>query len=373
MSKKPKVTAPENKNIGISMNRKANEIALAINSFISPELDALSRHKEAWEGGKFAVMTKLTDNMTPEQIDELPDPKADTGNNPAWYKIEKFKDGKANGWKEVYFYKELTNDLPGIQAKLKRINQLQRSMKDPASTFTGDIGNDIKDLSHDYRIAEIKRLETEISNAHKNVVGAFELRAQLVKFEELKHVSVSLITAIGPDGQPLDGKEDREFKIDPTLTPIVIRSTVKGREDKDYVHVPVGTFLRYDVEKAKEGGGTYAALEQTIKREAKTDVKGGAAGNVQDTSKPQAINTADTFAARMMDIAEFTDRVWSEKTNATFEALRNAVHGAGSDDTFTSCRTAFELLKSLVGSPKDDVRWQAHINEDKEHPLHKAA
>ena len=361
MAKAPKVTAPENKTLGISMNRKANEIAVAINAAIIPELDTLSRHREEWEGGKFAVMNKLANKtsgiLTEEQIAELPDPKSDTGNNPARYKVEKFKDGKSSGWKEVYFYKELTQDLPGIRAKVTRIDQLKRSMQDPAKVFTGDIGDDIKNMVDDYRVAQIKRLEKEISNAVGNVTGAFELFFQLQKFEELKHVTYSLVFDLDEQGQPMDGVDGRPFRIAPTQTPIVIKSTVKGREDIDKVQVSVGTFLKYDIDKAVEGHGTYQALMNTVKREKAEDETGNQnAGNV---SVPQLVNSPDTTVARIVDVHEYLDRISQEKTKANWEALDKMLHGAGSDEAFMAAFELRQYLERLTGSPRDAVRYES--------------
>lgn len=375
-SKRPKVEAPENKNIGIAMNRLAAQTAVELEPIVAGTLETLSDAREDWEGGKFAVMHKITKDMPEEKLALLPDPKVKTGNNPAHYKVEKFRDGKSAGWREVYFYDQLALDLPGVMAMGKTIDQLSRSLLDPAKVFTGDIGPDIKNMAIDYRRARIKRLQRRINNAKSNVVGAFELRNQLIRFnEELKHVDASVIFAVGPDGSLLDGQEGRSFEVEPTQTPIIVASTVKGREDIDKVHVSIGTFLAYDIDKAIEGNGTYAAVMETVKREKPDDQGDGQnpQGNAQNQSLPQRVNTPDTFFARMTDTAEFIDKLWSEKTRATEEQCINLTHGAGSDDAFVSARTTLEFLKTLVGGPKDDIRWQAHINEDKEHPLHKAA
>ena len=61
----------------------------------------------------------------------------------------------------------------------------------------------------------------------------------------------------------------------------------------------------------------------------------------------------------MTDIHEWFDRIGLEKTNASWEALDKALHGAGSDLAFV---TAFELadyLNKLVTSPRDIARYDA--------------
>lgn len=375
MAKAPKITAPEDKNIGIVMNRRASEMADKLDSVLVPALDALAVHKQEWEGGRFEVMDKMMTRLGELGITiaELPDPKSETGNNPAHYKIEKYKDGKASGWKEVYYYRALTESLPGMRAKGKRIDQLTRSMADATRVYTGDIEDDIKALSPDYREALVKRLNGEITSAIRNVVGAFELMFQLSKFGELKHVSATLVHDIDKDGSIMDGEDGRPFKIDPTTTPIIIASTIKGRELHDRTMMSVGTFLKIDVAKAEEAMGTYQAVMDTLKRHAPpAEGAGQVPGqNAQDQSKPKAVNTFDTFLARATDMHEFADRTWSEKSRATIDALIKATHGEGTDLAFVSCRGLFAFLQDIVGSPVDAVRYQSLINADVGNPQRK--
>ena len=373
MAKTPKKAkyVPENKTIGIQMNRLAATVATVLDPLVSSQLDELSTKREDWEGGKFAVMFNVTSNMDADTLASLPDPHDETGNNPAYYYVETFRDGKSTGWKKKYFYDQLALDLPSVIQMGKTVDQLKRSMLDPNKVYTGDIGDDIKNLALDYRVARIKKLEKRITSAKTNVSGAFELRAQMLAFESLKHVECYPIYAIGKDGLPMNGEDGRGLEIEPTLTPIVIKSTVKGREDIDKVHVSIGTFLKYDVETAKGNGGTYQAVMNTAKREQPDDEQGNQ--NEGNKSVPQNVTTNDIMVARLVDQASFIDKVWSEKTKALDEAFGKLVHGAGSDDAFTAARTVFEFLKTHVGSPKDDARWLEYINEDSEHPLHKAA
>lgn len=348
--------------VGRAMDVLADSYAKTVSPLAMPVVDGLNKARQEWEGGAFSVMFKVTGGMTAEQLDALPDPKSDSGQNPATYYTTKIVDGKEKVTK-LYWYQAMVLNFPAIRDKGKRIDQLKRSMLDPNKVNTSDIGADITNMSHDYRIAEIARLTKETNGAMTKVSNAFELYHQFRKFSELKHVEVYPIYKLGPDNLPMDGQDGRGFEIEPTQTPIVLRSTVKGREGIDTVRVSIGTFLKYDIEKAKERQGTYQAVIDTAKRAVGSDEQQGNEGN---QSLPQIVNTVDTFIARAVDMFQYADKVLDEKTNAAIDALKNKTHGEGSDDAFTALRGLVEFLRPIVCSPRDDVRYQALINEERD-------
>jgi hypothetical protein len=363
MAKKEKIVlTQEQRTIGRSMDVLADTYAKTVSPLAMPVVDGLNKARQEWEGGAFAVMFKVTSGMTAEQLDALPHPKADSGNNPATYYTTKLVDGKERVAKH-YFYEQMVLDFPSIKDRGRRIDQLNRSMKDPNKVNTSDIGEDIKNMTHDYRNAEIKRLSKEIAGAVQKVSNAFELYHQFNKFQELKLVEVYPIYKLGPDGMPMDGQDGRGFEVEATQVPIVIKSTVKGREDIDKVQVSIGTFLKYDVDKAKERQGTWQAVIDTAKREKATDEQ----GNQQDgnQSVPQLIRSADTAIARLTDLYEFADHAWDEKDGALLDAMKKAVNGAGSDDAFTTIMAMKRFLNDVCpDSPRNMQRYQELIGKE---------
>lgn len=357
-----KLTTSE-RSIGLAMDALASQYASVVAPLTMPTIDLLNKARQEWEGGAFAVMFKVTGGLTAEQLDALPDPKADSGNNPGQYWTAVIMDGKEKP-REHNFYEEMVLSFPGIRARGLRIDQLKRSMQDAAKVNTSDIGADIKDMSHDYRNAEINRLNKEISGAVTKVQNAFGLYYQFKAFQTLKHVEVFPIYKLGPDNLPLDGDEGRGMEIDPTTTPIVVRSTVKGREGIDTVRVSISTFLRYDVEKAKESGGTYQSVIDTAKREKKADDTNQNAGN---QAVPQLIRTADTAIARLTDLYEFADFAWSSKDDKLTDSMRKAVTGAGSNDAFVTVMALKKYLNEVLpDSPRNIERYQELINAEQD-------
>lgn len=349
-----KLTANE-RSIGLAMDRMAGQYATMIAPLAMPTIDRLNAARQEWEGGAFAVMFKVTTGLEPEHLAALPDPKQDDGNNPGKYWTVIVRDNKEKV-EEHDFYEEVVHSFPGIRLRGQRIDQLKRSMMDPAKVNTSDIGADIMNMSPDYRHAEIKRLEKEISGAVTKVQNAFGLYHQFRRFETLKHVTCSIIHKLGPDNLPMDGKDGRAWEVDPTTTPIVITSTVAGRAAIDTVRVGITTFLKYDVEKAKENGGTYQALLDTAKRQKADDNGNQNAGN---QSVPQYIRTSDTFLARATDMFEAADFAWEEKDGALMDALRKAITGDGSDDNFSSVMGLKRFLNDICpDSPRNMTRYK---------------
>jgi hypothetical protein len=326
---------------------------------VQGDVDRLIAAKQEWEGGKFTVMFRLTSGMTKEQLDALPDPNAKDGNNPAHYYSSVISDGKEKV-REHYFYEEMVLGFPAIKAKGLRIDQLNRSMGDAAKVNQSDIGADIRNMTIDYRKAEINRLQGEITGAIGSVTGAFELFHQFRRFEELKHCEAFPLYKIGPDGLPLDGEDGRERVIENTRTPIVVQTTIKARQSIDVSRVGVGTFLKYDVDKAKENHGTYQAVIDTAKREKKTDET----ENKSDAT-PQLIRTADTALARLTDIYEFADFAWDEKDGKLLDAMKKATSGAGSDDAFVTVMALKRFLNDVCpDSPRNAQRYQELIGKE---------
>lgn len=356
-----KLTASQ-KSMGLAMDNLAAQYATTVAPAIQGDVDRLIAAKQDWEGGKFTVMFRLTSSMTEEQLEALPDTNAKDGNNPAHYHSAIISDGKEKV-REHYFYEEMVRSFPAIRAKGTRIDQLKRSMQDPAKVNQTDIGDDIRNMTPDYRNAEITRLQNEITSAVGAVTGAFELYFQFKRFASLKHVEAYPIYRIGPDGSILDGEEGRERSIENTRTPIVMKSTVRGREAIDVVRIGIGTFLRYDVEKAKENHGTYQAVIDTVKREKKGDEK---TSNANNQSATQLVRTADTAMARFLDLYEYADYSWEEKDGAQMDALRKKTHGAGSDDAFTAAHGLYRFLRDIVGTPRDEARYQDLIGKEDE-------
>lgn len=365
MAKRTKIVAPDNQTIGLEMQRKAVALAQVINEPLMAEIDILNKAHHDWEGGAFTVMHRLTSIMKPEELDNLPVPGSDSGNNPARYlvPITKIspKGKRSEEWKERDYYVDLALNLPGVVLKQKLKDQLERA-NGSDSVNKSDIPANVLDWDIDYRASLAIKLQQEIDGAVRAVTQAFGLYFQLKAFNtELQHVSATPIWALGPDGMPLNGANGRAMKVENTKKPIVIRSTIEGREMTDRKEVSIGTFLKYNVAKAAENnGGTYQAVMNTIARDKPEEQSGhaGGTGNAQDQSRPQAINTPETASARVMDVYVFLDEAIKSKDKANWQKIKKSLQGEDSDEDFLAWRGLLHYAKLLVGSPADDKRYK---------------
>ncbi len=160
--------------IGRTMDIKAQETAAKC-GYLTGTINTIAKAKQDYEGGPFAVMFKVMGQMEEEEVDALPIPNTDSGNNPALYKIRTINAKGKPTVKEHNFYKVMSDRLPCNVAKQQRIDMLELSMKDPVQFNVSSVPQDIKDMDQDRRNAEISRLNGELStsrvNDKKDVIG----------------------------------------------------------------------------------------------------------------------------------------------------------------------------------------------------------
>lgn len=344
---------------GSAHEASAIALASAIGHTLDADLAMLDKAKADYEGGAFVVLFNLFGHLSAEQIKALPDHTSETGNNPRFYKTRKLKaDGKEKLTDRDY-YKVIAESLPSVMAHDARIELLGRSMKDPTKFNLSDIPEDIKAMAPAKRHAEIAKHQRAITTARKNVPDALELYSQMQRFNELPGVRMHLLYALSEDGtHEMDGSEKAGgiMKIDPTPRPIVITSKLERRAAVDTATIGVSSFMKFDIPKAIEQGGSWDALMATVKKGPKEKDKNG-----NDNAK--LIRTPDTAAQVMTDFADYLTAAQDEKTQAMWQAFDKSLHGAGSDDAFMNACIVFNALQLLVGNPKDQARFQKLWND----------
>ncbi len=344
--------------IGNAMFANAQQIASECD-WLTSTIDTIAKAREDYEGGPFAVMYKVMDKMPNEKIEALPDPDADSGNNPGKFKVRTVNAKGKPVVKEYKYYYVLSDGLPCNIAKQARIDMLELSMKDPVYFNISSVPQDIKDMDVSRRNAEIGKLERALTTSRSNVLAAFELYFHIRKANDLPGVTVTVQYALGDDGQVLDGEDGRETVVDTgTKTPITITTTVKGREKKDTVDMSVGSFKKLRPGVAMEGKGTYDAFINSA-----PTVKRGTKGELVDQTggtKPELINTNETFIARMVDIHDYIDVIMSDTKQTSVSALLGLLNGkSGGDDlliTLTEVRDGLNTI--LAKTYKAGDRYQ---------------
>lgn len=364
MAKKTKVIIDASEQqIGEAMDKQATKLATMIDASVSPVVSALAEHKREYQGGPFVVMHNITSFLSEKDfdLDSLPEPHSKEGNNPAHYKIKvpAGKDGYT--FKDVYFYTQLALSLPSVTKMKERVSQLTRSLaKDKSKVKTDDIPKaDFDRMPHD-RMAEIDRLNQQITVAKSNVSTAFELYHQLKAFAELDKVEVVITYDINGSGDVCDGEDGRPFVVAKINSPIMVRSTIKGREDIDKGRYSVSSFLKFDIPTALEakGGATFAALEATL-------AKGAGNGETETGSIP--VNTLPTFVKVLNDECSYLAKALDTTDDAAWSAMKKLIAKEdGDQDFFYNVCYFVNAFEHLVKDPRNQVRYQKLLDKKDE-------
>lgn len=349
--------------LGDAMDAKARAFAAKANPLLSSAIGLAIKAKQDWEGGKFAVMYAVTDGMTAEEVAELPKPGEENGNNPAVYYVRVIgKGGKPVDEKHNY-YNVLSDNIPANKDKRLELELLTLSLGDPAKVNMTSVPQRILDMPKTYRGTAISRIEDELKASRTAVNEAFKLMFQIRAVNDLPGVTAEVIFALDPaTGKLLDGEEGRATQVENTRTPILVTTTLDARKAIDTARVGVGSFLKLKPDVAKENGGTYKALFDTVQR---TKGGNGDGDNQPGGDKPDQIVTLDKFQARFTDIHSYMDEVWSAKDKAKYNEILKAMGPrgpAGSDDFVLSAYQVWTMLGDVFRH--DPIRARAEtLNE----------
>ena len=345
--------------IGEAQTKLANELAGMIDTSVNPIVTGLAAAKREYQGGPFVVMTNVLSFLIERGFDlsRLPVPSSKDGNNPAHYLI-KTDTGKKVNFKRVYFYDQLALSLPSVMAHKDRVSQLQRSMaKDKSKVKTDDIPKEMFERPIHSRMAEVDRLNQQVTVAKSNVSTAFELYHQLNAFGELDKVEVVISHAIGDDGRLQNGEDGTDYVVEKINSPITVRSTIKGREDIDTGRYSVGSFLKFDVAKASEapGGATFQSLEATLAK--------GTGEELPETGVSH-IKTLDTFVKFTNELSSYLSDAVEGTDKAKWSALQKLAEkdDEKGNDFFFALAYIVNNCKVLVDNPRAQVRYQAMLN-----------
>lgn len=368
LNKKSETTAaPEQVNTQVGENQEARAIAFAAtqSEALGETLARIAKARQDYEGGPFAVLFKVSGNMTEEQIDNLPNPSSETGNNPAKYKVrvEGGKDGKGR-LVDHYYYDVVSDNLACNIAKRQRIEMLNLSLGDPTKVNMAAVPADIMDMPVIRRGAEVSRLEGELTTSRKNINEAFELLFQIRAVNECTGVTANVLYALDDKGVELNGEDGRPAEVENTRTPIVVTTTVEGRKGIDTARIGVTSFKKLRPEMAKERGGTYRAVMDSAPVKKKGKNQNGS--NAQDQSKPQAINTLETFEARLTDLHDYLDTIYSDSKQEIYGALLKKMNAkTGNENLLQSITEIRDICNDVLAKTyKQAERYQAIITKE---------
>src|SRR6266446_4932499 len=312
-----KVNAPS---IGASTGERQSALATSLAAIHGEELataiSTVMKAKEDWQGGPMTVMCAMGVNYTEEQMAEFPiigSSEKDGSNNPAKFKAKvPGKDGKETE-RDQDFYILFADATPEGADIVKRLGWLAHANK---SEFNqAEIPQEFKDMNPQERRMNVEKLTNRRSTIRSSYKNAIKLNQQFTAVNDLPHVSAD----------PIPGIEEGTYE-----NTVLVHSKVKGRETKDWEHYSLSNFMKLNAAKAKENGGTLAALKATVARVPKVP------GDNSDGNKPDVIKTIPKAIVRLVDLHSFFVEVFRGKDKTTYNALVKLMGGPGSDDLVKS-------------------------------------
>jgi len=334
------------KDIGEQQEALATELAAMATPELNAAIEVVLKAKEDMLSGPFKIIGAL-EQAFGEKMEKLPRPGEKEGNNPAIYKVAVTdkRTGKQTK-REVNFYNVFADKLPEGAAVIAELRYIALS-RDVEANHTG-IPQNIMDMTPQQKNVREGYLTTRKTTNRAKVLAAVELRFQLVAINDLT----------GVVAEPFFDDEDRTI-INNSSTPIHVYNP--KNEKKEWKAISISSFMKLNADKAKEKGGTFAAVFETIKRKP--------AGDEQDNSnsqaKPQLIRTMDTLKARTTDFHEGLDHIWTSSDKAQYQALLKTM---GPKSTAGNGQFKLELyaIYNMLGDIFKHAEIKAHIEALKE-------
>jgi hypothetical protein len=310
--------------IGDRMNALASQLAAIETEHLDGAIETVVQAKHDWQGGPVKVMIAASQDYSDEELEQFPDPDVKTGNNPSEFKLKRPGDKTA---RTVNFYNLFADQKAKGKAISKELEYLTRAGNDKMKQ--DDIPDNIKAMNADQRDQRRKYLEGAKQSFRSAIKDGFKLFFKLQAVNGLPGVEAFIVPGIN------EGEYENL---------VHVNTTVEGRQTLDYENMSLTSFMKLNVGKAMENGGTYAALIATKKRNVEPPPPS------EEGAKPVHIATLDTFKARFTDIHSYMDTVWTAKDKAVYMELLKTLGPrgpAGSDDIVKSMYSVFQMLKDV--------------------------
>ena len=258
-----------------------------------------------------------------DKINDLPVPRTDKGNNPAKYRgfVPKPGGGEREGDRNKY--KDMALQLPKVKAWNKKI----ADMRDAKANVEG-CDRALQDLGPQRLESEIKRYSQRVTAAVSTLELGASIHFMLEEFRNFAGINVEFDYEMGKDGKPTD-------KVANTTTPIVVSNP---HNKTQFASVSAKQFANLNVQKIKEGGGTFAAFLSATARK-----RTGNGGEAKTEEAKITVSTLPAFQTACTLLVAFIDD--NDKYSALHAALNKK--GKGADDllnTIGEARLAFNAI-----------------------------
>lgn len=304
--------------------------------------------KEDWQGGPFKVLFGLQADFTQEQLDTFPIPGNEEGNNPDVFYIN--KEGAKKPVKSS-FYAQFCDGTPAGQRLLERLEWVKRAGE--ANMVKTDIPSDIMDMSPEQRDTHQYFLEGRRVTIRGAIKKALELYQQ---FEAVKGYNTLIVCeplwVAGKSPDDVDYSKGELPEVENTTKPIRIAQVdAKGFPVK-YDFLSIGAFLKLNVNKATEKGGTFRSL-----LDSGATKKAAGSGSTTNDGDGIVIKTTDRGVAIMAELHRWADEIHGAKDQVEYGKLLKMFNTKDNDELIVAAVELRNFLSDILAATHGDAKY----------------
>lgn len=326
-------------NEGETFKAKAIELASRESEDMSAAMTIVMKAKEDWQGGPIKVLLAMQETYG-EELASFPEPDDETSNNPDKFKIAVTgTDGKTK-MVQTSFYAEFADATKEGKAICDELAFIKRASNPEASQ--DGIPQHIKDMNPQDRTTRENFLKGRRATIRASYKKAMALGFQLVAVNGLPGMVAEIVMT--------DSGE-----VENTTKPILVYEEVAKGPVKKWEHFSIGSFVKLDVNKAREKGGNLTALKGTVAR----NTNGGATGNDGKATEVPAIKTVDTFIERFVDTYRYMNEIQQDLKGKDIGKLYQVLKAKDNDELIVAFVEYRNYLDDICDEMKLDAKYTA--------------
>jgi len=327
---------------GDALAEQARALGAKAGEATDTAINLVMKAKEDWQGGPFKVLFGLKIDFEDEVLSSFAVPDTDVGNNPDEFKVHK-EDGKGkHKLVASSFYVQFGDATPGGQKVLERIEWTERA--GDTNMVKDDIPSDIMDMSPTERETHLNFLKGRRATIRASYKKAMKLYFKGQEVNAYPGVKCEPFWVKGKSPAEVNSDKGELPEVENTTKPIQVWLIPDaGRPIGKWEALSIGAFLKLNVKKAMEKGGTFAALIESGATKKKPGIK------AKDSDKDKlAIKTVETGVNVLAELHRWFTEIGEAKDKAELGKLYKLGNTKDNDEFVTAVFELNDYLKHLI-------------------------